>query len=82
MLDVPFRICRQPVDPVVGDPSETGIGGVKTYRTLEGGGELAPKVVLAKLGLLTPQIEDFLEKLCRKGSNFGTPENSKFSPHL
>ena len=31
--------------------SETGLGGVKTYRTLEGGGELAPKVV---------QIEGFL----------------------
>ena len=32
---------------------ETGIGGVEMYRTLEGG-ELAPKVALGKLGLLTP----------------------------
>ena len=36
--------------------SETGIGGVKTYRTLEGGGELTPKVVPGKLGLLTPEM--------------------------
>ena len=39
--------------------SETGIGRVKTYRTLEGGGGLAPKVVLAKLGLFDPQMKFF-----------------------
>ena len=39
--------------------SETGIGGVKMYRTLEGKG-LATKVAPRRLGLFDPQIEDFL----------------------
>ena len=38
---------------------------------------LAPKVVLGKLGLLTPKLRIFLENLCRKGSDSGTPENSR-----
>ena len=36
-----------------------GLGGVQTYRTLEGGGELAPKVVLGKLALLTFKFRIF-----------------------
>ena len=43
--------------------SETGIGGVKTYRTLEGGGELAPKVAPRKLGLLTSKWRFSIETL-------------------
>ena len=40
--------------------SETGIGGVKRYRTLKGGGgELALKVAPRKLGLLTPKLRIF-----------------------
>ena len=48
--------------------SETGTGGVKTYRTLEGGGtpplaELAPKVAPRRLGLLTPNWRFSIESL-------------------
>ena len=41
---------------------ETGIGGVKTYRTLEGG-ELAPKVAPRRLGVLTPNWRFSIESL-------------------
>ena len=53
---------------------------VKTYRTLEEGGELARgKLSLESLDFW-PQIGSFLWNLCRKGSNSGTSESSKFSP--
>ena len=41
-----------------GTKLETGIAGVKTYRTLEGAG-LAPKVAPRRLGLLTPELAIF-----------------------
>ena len=49
--------------------SETGIGGggVKTYRTLEGGGELAPKVAPRRLGHLTPKLAIFYRISVEKG---------------
>ena len=52
--------------------SETGIGGVKTYRTLEGGGT-RPESCPWKAWTFDPQIGDFLWNLCRKGLNFGRP---------
>ena len=61
--------------------SETGIGGVKTHRTLEGG-ELALKVVLAKLGLLTPKLRIFYRKSIEKGQISGPPKNQNFHPPL
>ena len=45
------------------------------------GGELAPKVVLGKLGLLTPKWI-FYKNLCSEGSDPGTPKDSKFPPPL
>ena len=53
--------------------SETGIGGVKTYRTIEGG-ELAPKVVLGKLGLLTPKLRILCRISVEKAQNQGPPK--------
>ena len=40
--------------------SETGIGGVKTYRMLEGGGGTRPEGCLCKAWTFDPQIEDLL----------------------
>ena len=54
---------------------ETGIGGVKTYRTLGGGGELAPKVAPRRLGALTPKLAIF-ERISVEGAL----ESSKVSP--
>ena len=57
--------------------------GGQNVPNARGGGELAPKAVPGNLGLLTSQIEDFLQNLCREGSNSGTPENSEtFTPPL
>ena len=58
--------------------SETRIGGVKMYRALEGGGT-RPESCPWKAWTFDPEIEDFLQNLCRKGSNSGTHENSNFS---
>ena len=55
--------------------------GVKTYRTLEGGGT-CPESCPSKTWTFDPQIDDFLKNLCRKGSISGAPGNSKFSPPL
>ena len=56
--------------------SETGIRGVKTYQTLEGGGGNRPESCPWKAWTFDTQIEGFLQNLCRKGPNSGTPENS------
>ena len=53
--------------------SETGIGGVKTYRTLEGG-ELAPKVAPRRLGLLTPKLAIFYRISVERGQFQGPLE--------
>ena len=54
-------------------------GGVKTYRTLEGG-ELAPKVVLGRLGLLTPKLKVFYRISAEKGQIQGPPKIQNFHP--
>ena len=59
---------------------ETGIGGVKTYRTLEGGGELAPKVAPRKLGLLTPKLAIFYRISVEKGQIQGPLKIQNFHP--
>ena len=51
--------------------SETGIGGVKTYRTLEGG--TRPESCPRKAWTFDPRIEDFHQNICRKGSISGAP---------
>ena len=44
------------------------------------GGGTRPESCLCKSWIFEPQIEDFLKKLCRKGSNFGTPKSQNFQP--
>ena len=58
---------------------ETGIGGVKTYRTLDGG-ELAPKVAPPKLGLLTPKLAIFSRKSEERRQFQGPLEIQNFHP--
>ena len=64
--------------------SETGTGGVKTYRALEGGG-LAPKVAPRRLGFLTPKLATFYRISVERGqyqgpSNFRIPvSNTEFT---
>ena len=58
--------------PMVRRQSETGIGGVKTYRAPEKGGT-RPESCPWKAWTFDPQIEDFLLNLCRKGSNSRPP---------
>ena len=65
----PFLQVREPLSGSQGTPvwesgqgshfSETGIGGVKTYRTLEGGGT-RPESCPWKAWTFDPQIEGFL----------------------
>ena len=55
-----------------------GKGGVKTYRTLEAGNS-PRKLALESLDFW-PRNWGLSKNLCRKGSNSGTPENSKLSP--
>ena len=52
---------------------------LKTYRTLEGG-ELAPKVVLGKLGLLTPNLRIFYRTSVERGQIQGPPKIENFHP--
>ena len=59
--------------------SETGIGGVKTYRTPEGGG-LAPKVAPRKLGLLAPKLAIFYRVSVEKGQIQGPLKIQYFHP--
>ena len=62
-MTVRYPICfRGRANGQQATKSGTGIGGVKTYRTLEGG-ELAPKVAPRKLGLLTPNWRFSIEIL-------------------
>ena len=57
-----------------------GRGGVKTYRTLEGGGELAPKVAPRRLGLLTLKSAIFF-RISVEGGQFRGPWKFKiFTP--
>ena len=58
-----------------------GGGGSKTYRTL-GGGELAPKVVLGKLGLFDPQTKIFYRISVEKVQIQGPPKTQNFHPPL
>ena len=51
-----------------GSQSETGIGGVKTYRALEGLGTRPESCPRKASTTFDPQIEDFPLNLCRKGS--------------
>ena len=62
-----------------------GIGdrdrGGQNVPNARGGGELAPKVVLGKLGLLTPKSRIFYRISVEKRVQFRDPrKNSKFSP--
>ena len=59
--------------------SETGIGGVKTYRTLEGG-ELAPKVAPRRLRLLTPKLAIFYRISVERGQFQGPLKIQNFHP--
>ena len=59
------------------------MGVVKTYRTLQGGGELGPEVLLGKLGLLTPKLRIFYRISVEMGVNFRDPQKFKiFTPAL
>ena len=62
--------------------SDTGIGqNVPNARG--GGGELAPEVVLAKFGLLTPEfLRIFYRNSIEKGQNSGAPKIKIFTPPL
>ena len=51
---------------------------VKTYRTLEGGGELAPKVAPRKLGLFTSKLASFYRKSVEQSQ--GLLEIQNFHP--
>ena len=59
--------------------SETGIGGVKTYRTLEGGG-IAPKVAPRTLGLLDPKLAICYRISVERGQFRGPLEIRNFHP--
>ena len=60
--------------------SETGIGGgSKRTERLEGG-ELAPKVVLGKLGLATPKLRIFCRISVERGQIQGHPKIENFHP--
>ena len=60
---------------------ETGIGGVKTCRTLEGGG-LAPKVAPQRLGLLIPELAILYRISVESGEFQGPLEIQNFHPPL
>ena len=73
----PFR-----VSPVLSAPkshSETGIGGVKTYRTVEGG-ELAPKAAPRRLGLWAPKLAIFYRISVERGQFQGPLKIQNFHP--
>ena len=61
--------------------SETGIGGVKTYRTLEGGGT-RPESCPCKAWtfFLTPKLRIFYRNSVRKGQISGAPKSQNFHP--
>ena len=54
--------------------------GLKTCRTLEGGGELAPKVAPRKLGLLTSKLAIFYRNCVERGQFQGPLEIQNFTP--
>ena len=62
--------------------SETQIGGGGQNVPNARGGELAPKVVLGKLGLLTCKLRILYRISVEKGQIQQPPENSEFSPPL
>ena len=62
---------------------DRGRGGSKRTKRWRGGWGLAPKVVLGKLGLLTPEIEDFLHRISvEKGQIQGPPKIQDSPPPL
>ena len=54
--------------------------GGQNVPNARGGGELAPKVVLAKLGLLTPKLRIFYRNSVEKGQISGPSKNKNFHP--
>ena len=61
-----FSVCMPQPDLQKRENSEIVIRGVKMYRTLERG-ELTPKVVPEKLGLLTPKLRIFKRVSVERG---------------
>ena len=84
--NTPERVCdtirifseKNGNPPPVGDWDR----GVKTYRTLEGGGELAPKVAPRRLGLLTPKLTIFFRISVERGQFQGPWKFKIFTPPL
>ena len=60
--------------------SETGVGGGQNVPNARGGGELAPKVVLGKLGLLTPKLTIFYRISVERRQIQGPPKFQNFHP--
>ena len=56
--------------------------GGQNAPNARGGGELAPKVVLGKLGLLTPKLRIFYRSSVEKGRIQGPPKIHSFHPPL
>ena len=54
--------------------------GGQNVPNARGGGELAPKVVLGKLGLLTPKLRIFYRISVEKGQIQGPPKIKNFHP--
>ena len=61
--------------------SETGIRGVKMYRTLEGGGT-RPESCPCKAWTFDPQMRSFYRNSIEKGQISGPPKNQNFHPPL
>ena len=59
--------------------SETGYGGGQNVPNARGGGGTRPESCPLKTWTFDPQIGDFLENLCRKGSISGAPGHSTSS---
>ena len=54
--------------------------GGQNVPNVREGGELAPKVIVAKLGLLTPKFRIFCRNSVEKGQMSGPPKNQNFHP--